>query len=142
MALVDSIQNIFRIPELRRRLLFTLGMLAIYRLGEHIPAPGVNGQALAAMFAAAACVMTAPFGRPEVPDVYWTSTGDDGSSAITVSGSPLCASCTNPSSGASWAGRGIRSTTARRRAPTACPHQRARIVLLASLLAWRLTTRP
>ena len=51
MALVDSIQNIFRIPELRRRLLFTLGMFAIYRFGEHIPAPGVNGQALAAMFA-------------------------------------------------------------------------------------------
>ena len=34
MALVDSIQNIFRIPELRRRLLFTLGMFAIYRLGD------------------------------------------------------------------------------------------------------------
>ena len=51
MALADSIQNIFRIPELRRRLLFTLGMFAIYRLGEHIPAPGVNGQALAAAFA-------------------------------------------------------------------------------------------
>jgi len=51
MALVDSVQNIFRIPELRRRLLFTLGMFAIYRLGEHLPAPGVNGQALAAMFA-------------------------------------------------------------------------------------------
>jgi len=51
MALVDSVQNIFRIPELRRRLLFTLGMFAIYRLGEHVPAPGVNGNALAAMFA-------------------------------------------------------------------------------------------
>jgi preprotein translocase subunit SecY len=51
MALVDSIQNIFRIPELRRRLLFTLGMFAIYRLGEHLPAPGVNGAALSAMFA-------------------------------------------------------------------------------------------
>jgi preprotein translocase subunit SecY len=51
MALVDSIQNIFRIPELKRRLLFTLGMFAIYRLGEHVPAPGVNGQALAAAFA-------------------------------------------------------------------------------------------
>ncbi|MGH7727033.1 MAG: preprotein translocase subunit SecY [Candidatus Eiseniibacteriota bacterium] len=50
MALVDSIQNIFRIPELKKRLLFTLGMFAIYRLGEHIPAPGVNGQALAAAF--------------------------------------------------------------------------------------------
>jgi preprotein translocase subunit SecY len=54
MALVDSIQNIFRIPELKRRLLFTLGMFAIYRLGEHIPAPGVNGQALAAAFASQA----------------------------------------------------------------------------------------
>ena len=51
MALVDSIQNIFRIPELKKRLLFTLGMFAIYRLGEHVPAPGVNGQALAAAFA-------------------------------------------------------------------------------------------
>ena len=40
MALVDSIQNIFRIPELKKRLLFTLGMFAIYRLGEHVPAPG------------------------------------------------------------------------------------------------------
>ncbi len=54
MALVDSIQNIFRIPELKKRLLFTLGMFAIYRLGEHIPAPGVNGQALAAAFASQA----------------------------------------------------------------------------------------
>src|SRR5688572_9421815 len=54
MALVDSIQNIFRIPELKKRLLFTLGMFAIYRLGEHVPAPGVNGQALAAAFASQA----------------------------------------------------------------------------------------
>jgi preprotein translocase subunit SecY len=54
MALVDSIQNIFRIPELKKRLLFTLGMFAIYRLGEHIPAPGVNAQALAAAFASQA----------------------------------------------------------------------------------------
>jgi preprotein translocase subunit SecY len=51
MALVDSIQNMFRIPELKKRLLFTLGMFAIYRLGEHVPAPGVNAQALAAVFA-------------------------------------------------------------------------------------------
>ena len=49
MALVDSIQNMFRIPELKKRLLFTLGMFAIYRLGEHVPAPGVNAQALAAV---------------------------------------------------------------------------------------------
>ncbi len=51
MALVDSIQNMFRIPELKKRLLFTLGMFAIYRLGEHVPAPGVNAQALGAVFA-------------------------------------------------------------------------------------------
>ena len=56
MALVDSIQNIFRIPELKRRLFFTLGMFAIYRLGEHIPAPGVNRDALAA-----ACFDSADF---------------------------------------------------------------------------------
>jgi preprotein translocase subunit SecY len=54
MALVESIRNMAHIPELRRRLLFTLGMFAIYRLGEHVPAPGVNGQALAAAFASQA----------------------------------------------------------------------------------------
>jgi len=39
---IAAIQNIFKVPELRKRLLFTLGMLAIYRLGAHITAPGVN----------------------------------------------------------------------------------------------------
>jgi preprotein translocase subunit SecY len=37
-----AIQNMFKVPELRRRILFTLGMLAIYRLGAHVTAPGVN----------------------------------------------------------------------------------------------------
>jgi preprotein translocase subunit SecY len=37
-----AIQNMFRIPELRKRILFTLGLLAIYRLGAHVTAPGVN----------------------------------------------------------------------------------------------------
>jgi preprotein translocase subunit SecY len=37
-----AIQNMFKIPELRSRILFTLGMLVIYRLGAHISAPGVN----------------------------------------------------------------------------------------------------
>jgi preprotein translocase subunit SecY len=32
----------FRVPELRQRILFTLGMLAIFRLGAHIPVPGIN----------------------------------------------------------------------------------------------------
>jgi preprotein translocase subunit SecY len=34
--------NIFRIPDLRKRVLFTLAMLAVYRLGGHLPTPGVN----------------------------------------------------------------------------------------------------
>lgn len=37
-----ALQNMFKIPELRNRILFTLGMLAVYRLGAHITAPGVN----------------------------------------------------------------------------------------------------
>ena len=39
---IAAIQNIFKVPELRKRILFTLGLLAIYRLGAHITAPGVN----------------------------------------------------------------------------------------------------
>ena len=44
--LFTNIKNIFNIPELRNRILFTLGMLAIYRIGAHIPTPGINGEAL------------------------------------------------------------------------------------------------
>ena len=40
----EKIANIFRIPDLRKRVLFTLGLLAVYRLGSHIPTPGINGQ--------------------------------------------------------------------------------------------------
>jgi preprotein translocase subunit SecY len=47
----DKIANIFRIPELRTRVLFTLGMLAVYRLGGHIPTPGINAELLAQYFA-------------------------------------------------------------------------------------------
>lgn len=42
MSLIAVITNVFRVPELRRRLLFTLGMLAVYRLGSQIPVPGIN----------------------------------------------------------------------------------------------------
>jgi preprotein translocase subunit SecY len=38
----EKLLNIFRIPDLRKRVLFTLAMLAIYRLGGHLPTPGVN----------------------------------------------------------------------------------------------------
>jgi preprotein translocase subunit SecY len=48
--MVEKLLNIFRIPDLRRRILFTLGMLAVYRLGGHIPTPGVNADKLAQFF--------------------------------------------------------------------------------------------
>jgi preprotein translocase subunit SecY len=43
---MDSIKNIFAIPELRKRVLFTFGLLAVYRLGGHITTPGINTDAL------------------------------------------------------------------------------------------------
>ncbi|MDE1176177.1 MAG: preprotein translocase subunit SecY [Edaphobacter sp.] len=46
----DKFANIFRIPDLRKRVMFTLGMLAVYRLGSHIPTPGINGQMLSEFF--------------------------------------------------------------------------------------------
>ena len=45
--MVESIKNIFAVPDLRKRVLFTLGLLAVYRVGNHIPTPGVNTNALA-----------------------------------------------------------------------------------------------
>jgi preprotein translocase subunit SecY len=47
----DKLANIFRIPDLRKRILFTLGLLFVYRLGGHIPTPGVNADKLAQFFA-------------------------------------------------------------------------------------------
>ena len=49
----EGIQNVPRIPELRRRLGFTLAMLAVYRIGVAIPTPGVDGAAMSAYFEAA-----------------------------------------------------------------------------------------
>jgi preprotein translocase subunit SecY len=49
-----SFQNVFKIPELKRRVLYTLGMLIIYRLGVHVPTPGINADKLAEIFAKAA----------------------------------------------------------------------------------------
>src|SRR6187397_1195223 len=45
--LADSLKNIFAVSDLRKRVLFTLGLLAVYRVGSHIPTPGVNSEALA-----------------------------------------------------------------------------------------------
>lgn len=43
-------QNLFKIPELRKRVLFTLGLLLVYRVGVHVPVPGIDGNALADIF--------------------------------------------------------------------------------------------
>jgi len=45
---LDKIKNIFNIPELRSRILFTLGILIVVRIGAHIPIPGIDGEALGA----------------------------------------------------------------------------------------------
>ena len=48
--MLEKVANIFRIPDLRKRVLFTLGLLAVYRLGSHIPTPGINADMLAQFF--------------------------------------------------------------------------------------------
>jgi preprotein translocase subunit SecY len=48
--MLEKLRNIFQVPELRRRILFTLGLFVVYRLGEHVPTPGVNVAALTAAF--------------------------------------------------------------------------------------------
>ena len=48
----NTIQNIFRIEELRQRIYFTLAILFVFRLGAHIPTPGIDGVALTAFFEA------------------------------------------------------------------------------------------
>ena len=45
--MLESIRNIFSIPDLRRRVIFTLLLLAVYRVGWQIPNPGISGDALA-----------------------------------------------------------------------------------------------
>jgi preprotein translocase subunit SecY len=49
--MISGAQNIFKIPELKRRILMTFLFLATYRVGVHIPTPGINGDALASFFA-------------------------------------------------------------------------------------------
>ncbi len=53
MLKTDGVQNLANIPELRRRLLFLLGALAIYRIAVQIPTPGINADALVALFSRA-----------------------------------------------------------------------------------------
>lgn len=48
--MIDKLKSIFIIPELRQRIIFTIGVLIIVRVGAHIPIPGVNGETLAEAF--------------------------------------------------------------------------------------------
>jgi preprotein translocase subunit SecY len=48
--MLEKFANVFRIPDLRKRILFTLAMLAVYRLGGHIPTPGINADLLQQFF--------------------------------------------------------------------------------------------
>jgi len=47
---IEQLRNIFRVPELRRRVLFTCALLIVYRIGAHVPTPGIDAQALARFF--------------------------------------------------------------------------------------------
>jgi preprotein translocase subunit SecY len=44
--MIESLKNIFAVADLRKRVLFTLGLLAVYRVGSHIPTPGIDPEAL------------------------------------------------------------------------------------------------
>jgi preprotein translocase subunit SecY len=48
--MLQSLRNIWEIADLRKRVLFTLGILAVYRLGSHVPTPGINAKALVDFF--------------------------------------------------------------------------------------------
>ena len=48
--MISKMESMFRIPELKRRILFTIGILVIYRLGGHITVPGIDGNALSNWF--------------------------------------------------------------------------------------------
>jgi preprotein translocase subunit SecY len=50
MKFLEAIANVFRVPDLRKRVLFTLGLLAVYRLGAFIPTPGVDTNRLNQFF--------------------------------------------------------------------------------------------
>lgn len=47
--MISSAQNIFKIPDLRKKILFTLAMVVVYRIGTHIPTPGISAPALGAL---------------------------------------------------------------------------------------------
>jgi len=50
---VEGFGNIFKIPELKKRILYTFALLIVYRIGVHVPTPGIDAVALASFFARA-----------------------------------------------------------------------------------------
>ena len=48
--MIEAVQNIFNVPDLRKRVLFMLALLGVYRIGAHIPTPGIDSVALANFF--------------------------------------------------------------------------------------------
>ena len=64
--MIDSLKSVFAIPDLRKRVLFTLSILAVYRVGSHVPTPGVNTEALTILAEQAAGTM---FGLPAIVTV-------------------------------------------------------------------------
>ena len=48
--MLSALSNIFKIPELRQRIIFTLIMFAVFRMGTHIPVPGVDPSAIEQLF--------------------------------------------------------------------------------------------
>ena len=54
MSALQSFANVFNVPDLRKRVFFTFLVLAVYRLGAHIPTPGVDRHAISAFFKASA----------------------------------------------------------------------------------------
>ncbi len=48
--MIDGFQNVLKIPELKKRILYTFALLAVYRIGVFIPVPGIDGQALSRFF--------------------------------------------------------------------------------------------
>ncbi len=50
MKFFEAVANVFRIPDLRKRVLFTLGLLAVYRFGAHVPTPGIDANKLETYF--------------------------------------------------------------------------------------------
>jgi len=48
--MIESFANIFKVPELKKRIIFTALLLVVYRVGAHVPTPGIDAQALASFF--------------------------------------------------------------------------------------------